>query len=998
MKQLNLSLLIVLVIVTFAVTLSMQQTITVNLTFGQQNNTNFSSTSNTSKLISTLQTTNTRITLLNNSNAEHDDIPPMVNITNPSYPPTVTNGKIIIRGTANDFDSDIRNVSVTANHFPFSSQLHKNLTSLGIPISPNNWSQWSFPLVINKTGTYRVLIEAIDNAGNRNYAHTIIDMPFHEDNNSQIHDLAGTTQQTTPKIAFVRPTFTEAAYQEHGFYDFYSKNRSLPYGKSITTDLDMLTVKIPSPVSDFDPNYVYDIASLIPINGIEIHDDSHYYSPNPQKLWMTLINHIRDLVPDSIVTVIRDEDVHDGHLFYTNGDNLTQAYPDIKTNAYDVLMLFHNEYVTQKEYDNLREFVKNGGTIVFIDANVFSTEVRYDIDHHTITLVKGHSWEFDGKAARRSVSERWYNETKDWVGSNYLTSDINDRISFTNNPFNYFTNNAFNNTHFDEQYVNNPKAKIIVDYGVKFLPVNNLTAPYYMGKKVATYTLQYGKGKVIMLGLSGPFLSANERFMWFFDNGILPNALCPKFQPCVLDNSQNDITRPFINITYPAYPPTITTGKIIIQGSANDFDSGIRNLSAYAHTFPFDGHYPVKLASQPIPVSPNDWSHWSVPLVINKTGTYRVLIEARDNAGNSNWAETTINAPIHDNNKTGIQNNSMATREIMPKIAFIRPTFTEAAYQEHGFYRFDSKYEYLPYGKNITTDLDMLTVKTPKSVSEFRENDVRHLSNITSLIPINGTELHEIISSDYPNKQMFWRPLINHVKKIVPNATITVMRDEDVHDGHIFYQDNKTNAYDILMLFHSEYVTQSEYNNLKEFVKNGGELVFIDANVFYAEVSYDRNNHSITLVEGHDKKFDGKAATRSVSERWYNETKDWVGSNFLNINTNETVTFANNPFNYTRQEEQFVNNPKAKIIIDYGIRIPKDFVELNLKNEKIHPELQHEDMAFHGIKVATYSLDYGRGKVIMLGLYGQKLTNNQSFLRFFDNLISEQVLTHLLKQ
>jgi hypothetical protein len=93
---------------------------------------------------------------------------------------------------------------------------------------------------------------------------------------------------------------------------------------------------------------------------------------------------------------------------------------------------------------------------------------------------------------------------------------------------------------------------------------------------------------------------------------------------------------------------------------------------------------------------------------------------------------------------------------------------------------------------------------------------------------------------------------------------ITVMRDEDVHDGHIFYQDNKSNAYDLLMLFHSEYVTQAEYNKLKEFVKNGGVLVLIDANVFYAEVRYDRNNHAITLVEGHDKKFDGKAATRSV--------------------------------------------------------------------------------------------------------------------------------------
>ena len=302
--------------------------------------------------------------------------------------------------------------------------------------------------------------------------------------------------------------------------------------------------------------------------------------------------------------------------------------------------------------------------------------------------------------------------------------------------------------------------------------------------------------------------------------------------------------------------------------------------------------------------------YWSFPLVINKTGTYRVLIEAIDNTGNPNWAETTINAPILNEGNIDTKTNTTATIEKIPKIAFIRPTFTDAAYQEHGFYRFYSKDDYPPYGENITTDLDMLTVKTPNSVSEFRRNDIRHLSEITSLIPINGTELHNLISSNFPYQQKFWRPFIDHVHKIVPDATITVMRDEDIHDGHIFSQNNKSdNAYDILLMFHSEYVTESEYDNLRQFVKNGGTVLFIDANVFYAEVRYDRNNHTITLVNGHDWKFDGKAAGRSVSERWYNETKDWVGSNFLNIDTNGTVSFENNIFNYTHVEEQFVNNP-----------------------------------------------------------------------------------------
>ena len=58
--------------------------------------------------------------------------------------------------------------------------------------------------------------------------------------------------------------------------------------------------------------------------------------------------------------------------------------------------------------------------------------------------------------------------------------------------------------------------------------------------------------------------------------------------------------------------------------------------------------------------------------------------------------------------------------------------------------------------------------------------------------------------------------------------------------------------YDILILGHQEYVTQKEYDNLKQFVSNGGILILLDGNVFYAEVNYFDNNNTISLVKGHD--------------------------------------------------------------------------------------------------------------------------------------------------
>ncbi len=446
-----------------------------------------------------------------------------------------------------------------------------------------------------------------------------------------------------------------------------------------------------------------------------------------------------------------------------------------------------------------------------------------------------------------------------------------------------------------------------------------------------------------------------------------------------IENSKNDDLLPIIDIKYPEYPPTITTGKINIQFTANDSDSGIQNVSALAHVFPFDGNFPIKLAVLPSSVSSNNESHWEIPMVINTTGTYRVVIEAYDRAGNPSYAETTINAAIPERNL--IQGET--TDQLNPRIAFLRPTFTEAAYQEHGFYTFYAKYGVPPFtDNNITTDLDMFTVKTPHSVAqEYSGAELMTLDNLTALIPVNGTELNDVSFGGFPDPQRFWTPFVDHVKKDFPNAMITVMRDEDASDGHIFYSDdNKTNAYDVLMLFHNEYMTQNEYDNLRQFVKNGGNLVPIDGNPFYAEVQYDRDNQKISLVNGHGWQFDGKAARESVNERWINETKEWAGSSYMINDIKNKITFDNNPFNYTHFEENYVNNPDVTIIHDYEIKFPaQDYVN--------RPELKET-------VVATYTVDYGKGKVIMLGISGRIMYDSELFFKYFDDWLVSNVFCY----
>jgi hypothetical protein len=291
-------------------------------------------------------------------------------------------------------------------------------------------------------------------------------------------------------IAFVDPTFTYAAYQNGSFYNFYQKYSPLQENQSnltITTDTYLLKDR-PIPHGPF-PYYTHPS-----------------YKDIPYKDYFDILQqHVKKY--DPFVTNITDVDVDQGKIFRPDGSN-----------AFDVLFLFHNEYETQTEYNNLKQFVYNGGTIVFADANILFAEVSYNKTLDSISLVKGHYWEFDGKTAKASIAERWADENTEWMGSNFL--DIPDFPSGVNLKFRY---NPFNYTHTEEQYVTNPNAKILIDYQVYNIPSYYLKQ--YFNPTVATYQMDYGKGKIINLGIWGHTLTESAVFLDYFDNVILPIVL-----------------------------------------------------------------------------------------------------------------------------------------------------------------------------------------------------------------------------------------------------------------------------------------------------------------------------------------------------------------------------------------------------------------------------------------------------------------------------------------
>ena len=270
-------------------------------------------------------------------------------------------------------------------------------------------------------------------------------------------------------------------------------------------------------------------------------------------------------------------------------------------------------------------------------------------------------------------------------------------------------------------------------------------------------------------------------------------------------------------------------------------------------------------------------------------------------------------------------------------IAVVMPTFTAAAYT-NAFYVFYNKYINVTRGVNITTDLNLLSSKVTNEPS----------SSASGLAMLY---------------------LLGNLKWITPDSNVDFHTDQDVDAGSIF-QANGSNAYDVIILGHQEYVTQREYDNFKQFVGNGGTMIILDGNVFYAEVKHDNNTDTVTLVKGHSWAFNGKSAWRSVDERWKNETAQWVGSNYIS----GISKFANNPFDYLPHEEQYTTNPKDVILLNYNATIPSN-ISRDISNKS------------GSIFVATYELNYLKGKVIALGFYSDDIITNGSFDRYFDSLL-----------
>jgi hypothetical protein len=332
----------------------------------------------------------------------------------------------------------------------------------------------------------------------------------------------------------------------------------------ITDHLEMLSPKIPTTGEE--------IKHLDEINLL-----GELY--NPYRV-TNIAPHIKQLLPDADVVIMTDGDIHDGIAnrnggssndndnsnnnsvdggHDSNGTRSSNSKPGSNSNSsnvgsgsnsFDILILGHNEYVTQQEYDNLKNFVANGGILVCLDGNIFCGEVSYNKDAQTVTLIRGHRWVFDGQKAYwykpemyfEDSGERWQEETSRWLGSNYAYfADIYGHRK----GFAYYLSNrlidVFEYIPLEHQYItNHDGVNIIQDWGAKsaFSDV-----PLIHGDmKIACYEKTYGKGKSIVFGIYSDMVIDNPEFLKFFDGVLLGNAIA-SVSPAYMTNGLSHIIR-----------------------------------------------------------------------------------------------------------------------------------------------------------------------------------------------------------------------------------------------------------------------------------------------------------------------------------------------------------------------------------------------------------------------------------------------------------------------
>ncbi len=219
---------------------------------------------------------------------------------------------------------------------------------------------------------------------------------------------------------------------------------------------------------------------------------------------------------------------------------------------------------------------------------------------------------------------------------------------------------------------------------------------------------------------------------------------------------------------------------------------------------------------------------------------------------------------------------------------------------------------------------------------------------------------------------------------LVIGKNVNVLTDMDVSEGALFYSQNQTARYDVVILPFSEYVTAQEYLAYEDFVARGGTLL-MDGHSLEYPVTYTATTNMETLVYGHGWAFNGTYASPIACSSnnyaacpWSASNNDWVGSN-----TCEASCFHNYIFNGS------VVNPKdilgRALSNEFGGTVFKSYVshEENTLTNKTGTSVVSIFANDSRNLITAYTHQFKKGSVVCMCVFGDDIIRSDQSAQYF---------------
>jgi len=293
-------------------------------------------------------------------------------------------------------------------------------------------------------------------------------------------------------------------------------------------------------------------------------------------------------------------------------------------------------------------------------------------------------------------------------------------------------------------------------------------------------------------------------------------------------------------------------------------------------------------------------------------------------------------------------------------VALIQQVLTSTPYSQYNtgsFYAFYAKEKGVT--TNVTTNLNLLS------------------TNVSSSYGYN-----EGWGASYQT-YLFFNSILAKSCGFELGKNVHVLTDMDVANGALFYPQNHTSRFDVIVLPFSEYVEAPEYLAYENFVAGGGTLVMMAHSLEY-EVRYNATTNVETLVYGHGWAFDGRyahpvtcGATSDASCPWAKNSTNWIGSNSCLV-CSRAQKYNGSVVN--------IHDPTGRsVFMEFGAKVFKSYaiheedVVTNMTGTSIVSSFVNDSRNL----IASYTHHFRKGAVVSFGFIGDDIIQKDQSAQYF---------------